>query len=95
MDGFEEKKKKLAKAILKKDLSLYKADNVELTPEETETFLRRIFNGQIGRVDFAKVVDSLPVGDIEAIYEKNKDNKYKMRIIAYMTGLGFDNYEKV
>lgn len=96
MDGFENKKQKLAKAILKKDLNLYKSDDdIQLTDEEKETFLRRVFNGQIGRADFVRVVDSLPVGDVEAIYEKNKDNKYKMRIIAYMTGLGFDNYEKV
>lgn len=94
MDGQEEKDR-IMKAILKKNLSFLKAKDVELTPEEKETFLRRVMNGQIKRADFKVVIDSLPYGDFDEVFEKIKDNKYKLRVVAYMTGLGFDNYANV
>ena len=94
MDGHIEKKQ-IIKAILGKNLSVLGAGNVDVTDEEKETFFRRIMNGQIGKADFAQIIDSLPNGDFDEVFSKIKDDKYKLRIVAYMTGLGFDNYDKV
>ena len=94
MDGQEEKNR-IIKAILKKDLSFLNVKDAELTAEEKETFLRRVMNGQIGKVDFEAIIDALPYGNFDAVFEDVKGNKYKMRIVAYMTGLGFDNYVNV
>lgn len=94
MDGQDEKNR-IIKAILKRDLGFLKSENVEVSDEERETFLRRIMNGQIGKADFTQIIDSLPYGELSKVFEKIKDDKYKLRIVAYMTGLGFDNYEKV
>ena len=91
----DEEKKRIAKAILKKDLNFLKAKNVELTDDEKETFLRRINTGQINMANFVEIIDMAPAGDIEEVFKAITDNKYKLRIVAYMTGLGFDNYTSV
>ena len=93
MDGQE--KNKIIKAILKRDHGFLRAKEVELSADEKETFYRRIMNGQIGKADFDGIIEDLPYGDFEKVFEAIKDNKYKLRIVAYMTGLGFDNFEKV
>ena len=93
MDGQE--KNKIIKAILKRDHGFLRAKEVELSADEKETFYRRIMNGQIGKADFDGIIEDLPYGDFEKVFEAIKGNKYKLRIVAYMTGLGFDNFEKV
>lgn len=94
MDGQIEKNQ-IIKAILKRDLGFLKAKDVEVSEDEKETFYRRMINGQIGKADFSKVIDSLPLGDLESAYINGKGDKYFLRIVAYMTGLGFNNYESV
>lgn len=107
MDG-QVDKNRLIKAILKKDHGFLRAkevglspekknapDTIEVSDEEKETFYRRIMNGQIGKADFDAIIGLKPFGDFEKVFELIRDNKYKRRIIAYMTGMGFDNYESV
>lgn len=91
----EEKKKRVMLTLLKRDLSAMGADNVELSDEEKETFLRRMSTGQIKKADFGAIIDSLPFGDFEKIFNNIINDKFKLRIVAYMTGLGFDNYANV
>ncbi len=93
--GEQNRKEQIIKAILKKDLNFLKSENIELSQEEKETFYRRVTNGQIGKSDFNKVIESVPRGNFGEVFEKIKDNKYKRRIVAYMTGMGFDNYDGV
>lgn len=94
MDGQIEKNQ-IIKAILKRDLNFLRTKDAEVSDDERETFYRRIMNGQIGKADFSKVIDSLPHGDLNKVYEEIRDDKYALRIVAYMTGLGFDNYASV
>lgn len=91
----KEKKNQIIKAILKRDLSILDDESVQLSDEERETFFRRIFTGQITKADFKGLVDSLPYGDFDEVYADIQGDKYKLRIVAYMTGLGFDNYTNV
>ena len=90
-----EEKRRIIKTILKKDLGILNVKEVNVSDEERETFLRRISTGQIGRADFASIVEVKPYGDFEKVFAEMRGNKYKLRTLAYMTGLGFDNYASV
>ena len=91
----QDKKNQIIKAILKRDLKLFDAKEVEISDDEKETFLRRINTGQITKADFNSIVEKLPYGDFEQVFTEIRGDKYKLRIVAYMTGLGFDNYASV
>lgn len=91
----ESKKRKLIKAILNRDARILAEKDVKLSPEEQERFFRMTVTGSIHKADVAKVIEAIKGPETEQIFSEIKDNKFKKRILAYMTGLGFDNFEQV
>lgn len=90
---------KLIKALISHDYAVLGHPEVDVSDEERERFYRMVSNGQIGRSDFAGVVASikgpLELEGAEATLKKISTSNFKKRILAYMSGLGFDNYEQV
>lgn len=95
----ERQQRKLVKAVLNHDARMLGEKDVEITEAEWERFFRMRASGQIKKADLAKMVEGIqgPVesdGE-EAVFEKIKTSNFKRRILAYMTGVGFDNYENL
>ena len=70
-------------------------DWVGLTPEKRERIYRLISVGEMGQKDFDKVISRVAAPDAEAAFLEISKSKFKKRILAYMTGVGLNNFESV
>lgn len=70
-------------------------DWVGLTPEKRERIYRLISVGEMGQKDFDKVISKVAAPDAEAAFLEISKSKFKKRILAYMTGVGLNNFESV
>ena len=98
MDAIESKhlRKKLIKALVTHDASILRAQKTpEVTPEEEERCYRMVSTGAVTTKDFDKLVGEAAVQPAAEIFSEIGQDKFKRRILAYMTGLGFDNFQNV
>ena len=91
----ENQKQKLIRAILYRDARILAESAIELSPDERERFYRMTVMGAIKKADFSKVIEGIKRPEVDQIFSKIKESKYKRRILAYMAGVGFDNYENI
>ena len=91
----EKQQRKLIKAILDRNGRYLTEDDVELTDAERERFYRLVSTGVIRRDDFVRMVAGIKTPAPEEAFLKLKDSNHRRRILAYFTGVGFDNFEKV
>ena len=90
---------KLIRALLDHDYAVLGHPHVEVSDVDRERFYRMVSTGQIGKVDFENIIASIK-GPVESegadvVLEKITDKNHEKRILAYMSGLGFDNFERV
>lgn len=99
VDIAKKQQDKLIRALISHDYAVLGHPEVNVPDEERNKFYRMVSNGQIGRADFAGIIASikgpLELEGAEATFAKVATDNYKKRILAYMSGLGFDNYEQV
>lgn len=90
---------KLIKALISHDYAVLGHPDVDVTEEERERFYRMVTNGQISGTDFSQIIASIkgPLENdgAEAVLPKITDDNHEKRILAYMSGLGFDNFEQI
>ncbi len=67
-------------------------DWVGLDAKRREQIYRLMSAGTIGRKDFDKAISSVAVPDTEAAFAGLSKSNYKLRILAYFTGVGFNNF---
>ena len=67
-------------------------DWVGLDAKKREQIYRLMSAGTIGRKDFDKAISSVAAPDTEAAFEGLSKSNYKLRILAYFTGVGFNNF---
>lgn len=99
VDIAKKQQDKLIRALVLHDYAVLGHPEVDVSEDERTKFYRMVSNGQIGKSDFAGVIASikgpLELEGAEATLAKVATDNYKKRILAYMSGLGFDNYEQV
>lgn len=91
----ERQQRKLIKAILDRDGRFLAEDDVELTDAEKDRFFRLVSTGVIRRDDFVRMVAGIKTPSETEAFSKIATSNHKRRILAYFTGVGFDNYERV
>ena len=100
MDAKQKKQQdKLIKALIEHDYKILGKPQVEISAEERERFYRMVSVGQINSEIFDKVISSirgpLEADGAEKVLEKLLDDNHEKRILAYMAGLGFDNFKDI
>lgn len=91
----DKRKQKLMRAILNRDARILAAKDEEISEKERERFFRMTVTGGIRKSDVEKVIEGIKGPDVAKAFEALKEDKFKKRILAYMSGLGFDNFEMV
>ncbi len=89
-------RRKLIKALLSKNANILQGQEIpEVTPDEEERFLRMVSTGAVSAKDFENAVSGVAAPAATAIFPIIEHNNFKRRILAYMTGLGFNNFQSV
>lgn len=92
----EELAKKLTKALLSHDKKfLTQYEEPQVTPEEKERFLRMVSTGAVSKKDFEEMVGAVDAPKAAEVFPTIEGDNYKRRILAYMTGIGFNNFQNV
>lgn len=91
----DKRKQKLVRAILNRDTRLLADKESEISKEEQERFFRMTVTGGIRKSDVGKVIEGIKGPNPAKIFDAIKGDKFRKRILAYMSGLGFDNFEMV
>ncbi|MBR2589150.1 hypothetical protein IKE84_02320 [Candidatus Saccharibacteria bacterium] len=90
---------KLVKALVEHDYAVLGHPEIKVTEDERIRFYRMVSTGQIGKSDFANIIASIKgpyeLEGSEAVLPKITDDNHEKRILAYMAGLGFDNFEQI
>ncbi len=95
----ERQRRKLIQAILNRDAKILGQSDTEVTEADRTRFYDLVNRGIIKNADADRMIISIK-GPLEsegadAIFAKISATNYERRILAYMTGLGFDNYENI
>ena len=91
----QNKKRKIIKAVLNSDARILAEDTVELSDDEIRRFYRMTVTGGIKRKNFDEIIRGIKGPDADTAFSEIERSKFKKRILAYMAGLGFDNFEQV
>ncbi|MBR5621434.1 hypothetical protein IKW75_03080 [Candidatus Saccharibacteria bacterium] len=67
-------------------------DWVGLDAKKREQIYRLMLVGTISRKDFDKAILSVPGPDVEVAFGEVSKSNYKLRILAYFAGVGFNNF---
>ena len=90
---------KLIRALLDHDYAVLGHPDVNVTEADRERFYNMVSNGQISGMDFAQIISSIrgPLESVgkEELFPKIIDDNHEKRILAYMSGIGFENFEKI
>ena len=70
-------------------------DWVGLSPEKRELIYRKIASGELSRKDFEKIVAGVPGPDVATAFSELARSNFKLRILAYMAGVGLNNFQSV
>ena len=70
-------------------------DWVGLSPEKRELIYRKIASGELSRKDFEKIVAGVPGPDAATAFSELARSNFKLRILAYMAGVGLNNFQSV
>lgn len=97
MDNSDKQRRKLIQAILNRDPKILGQSDVEMKKEDEIRLFDLINKGLVKNEDADRIVISIkgPVESegVDAIFAKIAAGNYERRILAYMTGVGFDNFE--
>lgn len=95
----EKQRRKLIQAILNRDPKILGQKDVEVTDADRQRFYDLVDKGIIKNDDVKRIIVSikgpLETDGAEAIFARISATNYERRILAYMTGIGFDNYEHI
>lgn len=92
----EQRKLKLIKAVYDKDPKVLLAvDNVSVAESEKQKVYEMIFDGAVTWSNFSILIKSIPAAAVDAAFAAVASSKYKARILAYMCGVGFDNFAQI
>lgn len=99
MDNSDKQRRKLIQAILNRDPKILSQDDVELKKEEEIRFYELVDKGLVKNDDVDRIIISikgpLESDGINVIFSQISATNYERRILAYMAGVGFDNYENI
>lgn len=89
------KHNQLIYAILSHSQDLIGVSDRDPDEKELDGLYQKVANGQINRSDWNSLISAVPGPDtqIEKLHEIATNTEEKRRILAYMSGVGFDNYE--
>ncbi|MBQ3325966.1 hypothetical protein IJG79_02365 [Candidatus Saccharibacteria bacterium] len=97
MDNSDKQRRKLIQAILNRNPKILGQDDAKLSQEEEIRFYDLVNKSLVKHSDADRIIASIkgPVDSvgIDAIFAKISASNYERRILAYMSGVGFDNYE--
>ena len=87
---------KMIEALLSKNGQILNGARIpEVSEEEEERFFRMVSSGALSKKDFENIIGEANTPEIMQIFSVIDRDKFKRRILAYMTGAGFDNYQAV
>lgn len=91
----ERQQRKLIKAVLNRDGRYLSEEDATVLSEERERFFRLVATGVIKQADFERMVNGIKGPEPSVIFSKVATSNHKKRILAYFTGVGFDNFAQV
>lgn len=105
MDGeTENRKKKLIQAVLNRDAALLnegaaagaaETENAEAAAEDKAKLFWMISTGAVKWQNFVELLAGVPNAARETAFAAITASRFKARILAYMSGVGFDNFEQL
>lgn len=98
MENSLKQQRKLIAAVLSDDNSLLSEPDASVSDTERERLFLLMDTGKITDENWNKIIEQIAdpkdIRGIDAVYETIIDSKYEERILAYMSGLGFDKFDQ-
>ncbi len=97
MDNSEKQRHKLIQAILNRDPKILGQNDIEIKKEDEVRLFDLINKGLVKNNNIDNIIISIkgPVDSegVDAVFARIIASNYERRILSYMTGVGFNNYE--